>query len=1010
VTVLFADVVGSTAMGERLDPELVTDIMNGAFAFMNRAIDRYGGTVARLMGDAVLAIFGAPSAHEDDPERAIRAGLDIQADARRYAADIQRQHAVDFNVRVGIHTGLAVLDRVGDRIHAEYTAMGDTPNVAARMQAAAAPGTVLVSADAYRLTQHAFDFQSRGLIEVKGKSAPIETWQTVGLKAAPTSARGLTGLRAPLVGRETENDRLRARLAALRPSGPGSWVTLSGEAGLGKSRLVAELSQSPPAQEVMWLEGRCISFGRAMSYLPWRQIIRQSLDAKPDDPAEAVRAKLEYSACECCALPGGDLPFLEAMLAVASEASLKTVLGYTGDELVRQMTNAVRGYLCAQASRQPMVIVVEDLHWADEASIGLLENICELVPQHPILVLGVLRPDKDAPAWTLVQRIRQALDPTYQDEIALEPLSLEQSRDLLSMLLQIEDLPARVRSLILEKAEGNPFFVEEVIRSLLDNGQIVREQGYWRATREIETVSIPNTLAGLLAARIDALPDDAKRVAQMAAVLGRSFSFRLIEGVCAAAPPAERLADIAPALGLLERQEIVRVRAHASEQEYTFKHALTQEAAYNSLLLRRRREFHGRAGQALEALYGDRLDELAPSLAHHFWEAEDWKRAAAYAQRAGDAALRVYALREAIRQFDCAVEALDKDGGANEEQLYAATMGWARAALKFRPYAEQLERLARAEQIARRRGDKRRLAETLNAIGAVHVASGHAMRAIPIFTEAFALADDLGDEGLAIVPSFHAALSQMGCDPLASLALFDRAVTLARKYGNPDVEAYARSGKAMALARLGRFAESQAAIDAALGIVRNMHSPVTAADVEMFAGWAYLDMGEALTALEHAQRAVAGAIATDSFDCICGALACVGFGQLQAGQVPEAALSFTDAIKQTELSGAQSIEALARGGLALTQLMAGRPEALPVLEQSAARARALYDPFTAAQFAHAAAEAHLGQGNLDDAQEFLAQALAYFEPNDLRPYLERVRATQAALQARQATIQPGHDQ
>jgi len=227
-------------MGERLDPELVTEVMNGAFAFMNRAVDRYGGTVSRLMGDAVLAIFGAPAAHEDDPERAIRAGLDIQAAARDYAANVQRRFGVEFNVRVGLHTGLAVLDQVGDRIRTEYTAMGDTPNVAARMQAAAVPGSVLVSNDTFRLARHAFDFVARGPLTIKGKAAPIEAWQVVALRAMPASARGLEGLRAPLVGRDAELTRLSQRLDGLSPGQPGGWVSLTGEAGLGKSRLLAE--------------------------------------------------------------------------------------------------------------------------------------------------------------------------------------------------------------------------------------------------------------------------------------------------------------------------------------------------------------------------------------------------------------------------------------------------------------------------------------------------------------------------------------------------------------------------------------------------------------------------------------------------------------------------------------------------------------------------------------------------------------------------------------------------
>src|SRR5579859_3256294 len=483
VTVLFADVVGSTAMGERLDPELVTEIMNGAFAFMNQAVDRYGGTVARLMGDAVLAIFGAPASHEDDPERAIRAGLEIQAAARDYAAGVQKKYEVDFNVRVGIHTGLAVLDQVGDSIRAEYTAMGDTPNVAARMQTAAVPGTVLVSADTHRLTRHAFDFESRGALAVKGKSAPIDAWQAVGVRAAPASARGLEGLRAPLVGREAEISRLRARLAALRPGRPGAWVTLAGEAVLGKSRLVAELravaalpegteprptaAGEPGPAALRWLEGRCISYGSAISYLPWRQIVRQGLGVLEGEPEAAVRLRLEQAA-----VPPADRPFLETLLGAAQAGSegQAALPGVIGDDLVRRMAEATRDFLGRLARAAPLVVVFEDLHWADEASLALLHDVAERLVREPILIIALLRPDKDSPAWALAEQARsgQLLPAEQVDTLVLEPRTSSDSRQLLGALLHIEDLPEHVRQLILEKSEGNPFYVEEVIRSLLD--------------------------------------------------------------------------------------------------------------------------------------------------------------------------------------------------------------------------------------------------------------------------------------------------------------------------------------------------------------------------------------------------------------------------------------------------------------------------------------------------------------------------------------------------------------
>ena len=1011
VTVLFADVVGSTALGERLDPELVTEIMNGAFAFMNRAIDHYGGTVSRLMGDAVLAIFGAPASHEDDPERAIRAGLEIQAEAKDYAAQVQQQYGVDFHVRVGIHTGLAVLDQVGDRIRAEYTAMGDTPNVAARMQTAALPGTVLVSADTHRLTHHVFDFEPRGPLTVKGKSAPIEAWQAVGLQSAPTSGRGLEGLRAPLVGREAEITRLRQRLGALRPGQPGGWVTLIGEAGLGKSRLVAELRQSaaagrdpaspPPAAE--WLDGRCISYGRAISYLPWRQILRQSIGAHEDEPEAAVRAKLAHTARERARLPGEHLPYLETMLAVASPESLMAVTAYSGDELVRRMTAAVLAFLSSLAQTAPLAIVFEDLHWADEASLGLLQNVFGLITSQPVLCICLMRPDHDAPAWALAEQARQMLPAGRVDEIVLEALSTADSRSLLGLLLNIEDLPERVRALILEKSEGNPFYVEEVIRSLLDSGLILREAGYWRATREIDKVTIPSTLAGLLAARMDALPADAKRVAQMSAVIGRSFAFGVIETVCAAAPPVEQIA-VAPALGVLSRQEIVLVQARVPELEYAFRHALTQEAAYNSLLLRRRREFHGRVGRALESLYARRLDVLAPILAHHFWEAEDWVPAADYALSAGEAALKIFALREAARQFDRAIAALDRAGGQPGTNLCDAIIGWGKAAFKFRPYPEQLERLLRAEQIARQLDDKRRLAETLHAIGAVHLAAGHSMRAVPVLGEAFKLAEELGDEALATVPSFHAAFIKMDSDPQAAVPMFDHALDLARKYGNPDLEAYALSAKGMALARLGRSDEAKAALQAALDIVHGAGSgsPVTESDVELFAGWAYLDMGDPQASLAHGQRSVQCSVEADNFDCLCGGLACIGFGDMQSGQLPAAAESFKAAIEHTKASGAALFEVMARGGLALAQMAAGQLGALPELEQAAARAHELHDSMTEAMFSHALADALLGLGDLASARAYLDKALDYYQLNNLAPYLARALVTDTALKAREA--------
>src|SRR5688500_6751133 len=315
VTVLFADMVDSTVMGEQLDPEQVAEIMNGAFAFLNASVTKYGGTVARLLGDAIIAFFGAPVAHEDDAERAVRAGLDIQAAAREYAEAVKRDYGVDFKVRIGINTGLAVLAAVGDEIKTEYTAMGDTTNVAARLQSAAEPGSVLISADTYHLVKQLFELRPRGGAMVKGKSAPIVTYEVLSPRVVPGKVRGLEGLTSPLVGRAAEFKLVNDKLNEVR-DGRGAFVAVIGEAGLGKSRLVEEVSESTKSgPQVAWLEGRALSYEQAVTYYPWRQVIRGAIGAKEGEAPQAVREKL-HSDPACVTMPEGDPQFLEVTLSV----------------------------------------------------------------------------------------------------------------------------------------------------------------------------------------------------------------------------------------------------------------------------------------------------------------------------------------------------------------------------------------------------------------------------------------------------------------------------------------------------------------------------------------------------------------------------------------------------------------------------------------------------------------------------------------------------------------------
>jgi class 3 adenylate cyclase len=548
VTALFADVVGSTMLAEQLDAEDWTEIMNGAFDRISRPIYRYEGTIARLMGDAILAFFGAPVAHEDDPVRAVHAAIELLAAARAYAEEVRRRHGIDFRMRAGLNTGPVVVGAVGSDLKFEYTAMGDAVNLAARMEAAARPGTVLISEYTQRFVAPFFQCNDLGPVEVKGKSEPVRVFEVAGVKQRPGRSRGLAGLESPLVGREAELAALR-RLSAGLASGKGAGVLIVGEPGLGKSRLVAEWQAAAladeeltapdpasaagaPAREMRWIEARCLSYGQAQAYHLLSNLLRGWLGL-PEGAAEPeLRKGLQEASTQVLGAEAPEIfPFLGHLLSIKLEGeAAKRVQALDPQALQACYLEAVRRLLVALAARQPVVLVLDDIHWADPSSIDLLGQLLGLAAEAPLLFALVTRPDAEAPGWRLAAAARAALGDRFS-ELQLGALTVEETRALVTNLLEVEALPAASRDIILQKSEGNPFFVEEVIRMLIDRGALVRQGNSWVAGEALDRIEIPDNLQGLLLARIDRLPEEAKRALRVAAVIGRQFPVRVLEQV-----------------------------------------------------------------------------------------------------------------------------------------------------------------------------------------------------------------------------------------------------------------------------------------------------------------------------------------------------------------------------------------------------------------------------------------------------------------------------------------------
>ncbi len=635
VTVLFADVAGFTALASRISPEDLHAIMDGCFERLSETVHRYEGTINQFTGDGVMALFGAPIAHEDHAERAVHAALAIQTAMASYGATLEREHGIEFRMRIGLNSGTVVVGKIGDNLRMDYTAQGDTVNLAARLEAACRPGAVLASESTRRMAAGAFTFQTLPPLSLKGKETPVVTHEVTGLRERRARVDVGTEL-TPLVGRERELDQLRQALDRAR-QGRGEVVGIVAEAGVGKSRILYEFRRNL-GEDVIYLEGRCISYGQTIPLLPVVELLKRGLRVVEGDREELIRDKVARGLHTLGAEPRWT-PFLLSLLGVETEDP--AIRGMAAEARRRFTFEALRALTLASSARRPIVFAIEDLHWIDPASQDFLRYLAESSTRAAVLILVTHRPGY-TPPWA---------DRSYYSQIALTPLSEGESERVVESVLGVQSLPPEIKALVCQKAEGNPFYLEEVTRSFLDTGILTRSNGGYLLARPVTPQDVPDTVQGVIMARIDRLAETRKRTIQTAAVIGREFGAHLLG----------RIADIQgrleESLADLRALEFIYEKTLFPDLEYVFKHALVQEVAYGSLLKPRRRALHELVGRAIEELYADRLDEHVAELAHHFAQGEVWPKAYTYGRRGGDRARAIFANREAIHFYTQALDA-----------------------------------------------------------------------------------------------------------------------------------------------------------------------------------------------------------------------------------------------------------------------------------------------------------------------------------------------------------------
>lgn len=850
VSVLFVDVANYTSISEHLDPEEIHHIMDKCFKLAMDEIHKYEGTITQFTGDGLMALFGAPIAHEDHAQRAGYAALGIRKSMMEYGATVWKDYGIEFAVRVGINSGLVIVGTIGDDLHMDYTALGDTTNLASRMETMAPPGSILVSHDTHKLVSDFFEFRSLGKLTVKGKTEPLEAFELLGVSQIETRmgaavVRGLT----KFVGRERELRTLEKAFEGVR-EGVGRVIGVVGEAGVGKSRLVMEFRDLLSKTQHTYLEGRCFHFGNSMAYFPVLDILRSYFKVTEGMREHVIKKYIEDGIERLDPRLLTIRPPIHELLSltVEDESYLQLEPKFKRDRIFE----AMRDLLLRESQNAPILLVIEDLHWVDRTTEDFLSYFIDWVRNAHILLVLLYRPEY----------IHSWENKSHYTRIGLGHLPALASNEMVESLLEGADASPELREFVIGRAGGNPLFMEELTYALLEGGDIKRLDHTYSLSRKVWEIRVPDTIQGIIAARMDRLDPGSKRTMQTASVIGREFQYAILEMIANDQP------DLKARLSDLQASEFIHEKSFMPEVEYVFKHALVHEVAYNSLLFRRRREIHEKIGNAIEALYGERLEEFYEMLGYHYTKSENKEKAYRYLKASGVKASQRSSLWEAFRFFRDGINILKEQNltSAAAAERVEITLLLITPMLALGFPEDSLYILQSSEGLAREVGDVRGITSLCSAIGLYFSIKGDILRGLQYNEECFKVAQQEQNIDLMAPVGFDLCANYTARGEFLKTAAIAPEIIGRIEASEKQFESFGRGYNlysalaafhGFSTAYLGEYEQGRAILDKGLALAERIGNLYSLGLIEVFYGYSYCHQGDGGPALPHFEKAIA---------------------------------------------------------------------------------------------------------------------------------------------------------